>query len=232
MLCCLPLAIRGRHQIVHALIAILFCGCSTYLAQQNGPLAELLENPTSSPVFFDLEQDLVPVDAQGFIAVHGNLQTNFILDEYQVQAGQRPDQNRPADIVLLAMLSEEPKALDPQHIQIIARITKDHPLEPKRQRLIGYLRPAPTEVLAALIDIQGPQHQIEANHPDGQDAKHMAQPILPKGAILDTLQLPSPQILQFRSILAMALGMLSLSLLVVAARRKNSLEKTTIVPES
>src|SRR5690606_33239405 len=122
----------------------------------------------------DLREAPLPDPVPPWIEVSGHFHSGWLLDEYAVEAGDRPDQSTPAAAVLVPSVGSEAEVVALDGPIVIARV------EPARARLVGVqtirgrTSVASPEILEVLVQVSG------AGDPAGV-----------RGVIVDTLD-PGP----------------------------------------
>lgn len=120
---------------------------------------------------YDLRTATLPDPAPAWVELHGFFHDGFVLDEYAVADGDRPDQSRPAEAVLVPFAGTDEGVATLDGPIVIARV------EPARARLTGpqtirgRTRPASPEILAVLVRVEG-----------------VGDPARVRGVIVDTLE--------------------------------------------
>src|SRR5690606_33917818 len=91
--------------------------------------------------------------ATGFVEIRGHLFMDQHLDEYSVPAGERPDQNAPADFLLRLLLPRSDFTMHDEGRYVIARLPKDFVAgrDQGADLVRGELRPLSPELAAPLL---------------------------------------------------------------------------------
>lgn len=103
----------------------------------------------------DLTQDALTEPIPEWIEVRGFFHQGWILDEYAVADGQRPDQSKAASAVLVPFVGHDEDVVSLDGAIVIARV------EPARAGLVGpqtirgRTRPVPADILAVLVQVAG-----------------------------------------------------------------------------
>jgi len=124
--------------------------------------------------FVDLTEGALPDPPPRWLSARGYLHTATTLGEYDVPAGEHPDQSRPPVATLVPLLPKpEASALDPSAHVVIARVA-ELPTEAQDPLVLrGQTRPLPRDLLTTLVEVPAdlPVH----------------------GVLLDTLSIPRPR---------------------------------------
>lgn len=103
----------------------------------------------------DLRAAALPEPVPPWVELHGHFHDGWMLDEYAVEAGDRPDQSTPAAAVLVPFVGTEGEVAPLDGPIVIARV------EPARARLVGAqtirgrTSAASPEILAVLVQVAG-----------------------------------------------------------------------------
>lgn len=135
---------------------------------------------------YDLRAAAIPDDATGEVELTGHLRTDWMLDEYRVERGQRPDSARESSTVLAPLLGTKEDVVTHQGRVVVARLDRARAdgAATGVVTLRGELQPLPDELLTTLF----------ATNASGGNKGPGAKPI--RGVLLDTLAAPR----QMRSI--------------------------------
>ncbi|PRP92070.1 hypothetical protein ENSA5_51640 [Enhygromyxa salina] len=208
--CALPIVLAAESARGQALVG---AGLAAMAAASSPELPELLavtRDPDAMPVL-DLREAPVPEGQDGYVAVRGYLRTEWVVDEYQVADGDRPDQNEEAKAVLLPLLgtNEEIIAAD-EHLGrvIVARVSPRVAYGSPLVTLRGRLVPVGPEIVDSLFIVQVNDQGLAS----GVELR-------PKAVMLDTLDMPTRGQALTRTGLAGGAALLSLILLLLALPR-------------
>lgn len=135
---------------------------ATHQAPDTRALFEDRGPPESWPRF-DLTTAPLPADAKGFVRVRGFLRPELQLREFQVQEGERPDQNTTAHAVLMPLVNTEEGTIEVSGRVIIARVTERERLLPSLEEVRGELVAPPDGVSEILVPTAGPETAREVD---------------------------------------------------------------------
>jgi hypothetical protein len=197
--CALPIAVK-------ATTAAMAAAASPELPE----LLRVTGDPDAMPVH-DLREGPVPEHQDGYVAVRGYLRKDWVVDEYRVADGVRPDQNEPANAALLPLLGTNAvmiQADDQLGRVIVARVNPEQLEGPPLVTLRGRLAPVGAEIVDSLFSVQ-------------LDEKGLASEVSlrPKAIMLDTFDMPTRGQALTRTGLAVGASLLSLILLLLALPR-------------
>lgn len=136
------------------------------------------------------------------VQLQGYLRDEWVVDEYRVADGERPDQNRRAEAVLLPLLGTQAETVSAeQGLLVVARVRPELLEGPKLQTLRGRLGEVPPEIADSLFAVQG-----------GDPAQLRRPPTV----LLDTFELPTRAQALTRAALALGAALLGLILMLTA----------------
>jgi hypothetical protein len=170
----LALALAVRRLGLSLLVAAALAALATHQAAAGALAVRRAADPELWPLH-DLTVAAAPADAIGPARLRGVPHRQWILDEYRVGSGTRPDQNAPATAVLVPILGSERPVVSADAPIVVARVTDPERLGAGVVELRGELSPLPPGLLEALVDAAS------------TDAG--ASP--PVGLLLDTARTPS-----------------------------------------
>jgi hypothetical protein len=156
---------------------------------------------------FDLRSEAIPDDVTGEVELTGHLRTDWMLDEYRVERGKRPDSARESSTVLAPLLGTTEDVVTHAGRVVVARLDRERANGAASDvvTLRGELQPLPDELLTTLF----------ATHAKTDTKGDGSEPI--RGVLLDSLAPPR----QMRSIgsaltsaLLGAIGLLILALVL------------------
>jgi len=137
----------------------------------------------------DLRESGLPDDVEGFVTLTGHLRVEWMLDEYRVARGDRPDSARESATVLTPLLGTSEDVVKSQGRVVIARVDRTRAAKGGVVTLSGDLVPVADEVLETLFAVSA-RGETEAGGSEGAEGKAAVPPI--RGVMLDTLVVPSP----------------------------------------
>lgn len=214
--CALPIAVKTTTARAQALVG---AGLAAMAAASSPELPELLRitgDLDAMPVH-DLREGPVPETQAGYVAVQGYLRKEWVVDEYAVVEGERPDQNQAAKAVLLPLLGTNDAIIqtDAQLGRlIVARVSPAQIEGVPFTTLRGRLVPVGSEIVDSLFVIQLDDQ--------GFDSGVQLQP---EAVMLDTFDMPTRGQALTRTGLAVGASLLSLLLLVLAVPRSTEAPK-------
>lgn len=147
---------------------------SSHLAA--GAAAQMGATSVDEPRLHDLTLGQIPPGTRGPATVRGYLHADWIVDEYAVADGKRPDQTRRAPVVLVPLLGIREGAIGPDDTIVVARVTRGTESRTARVDLTGTLEPLHPQLLDTVVKAAG--------GPGGAGLH---------GVLLDTLDRPDPQ---------------------------------------
>ena len=116
------LALAAWHRRSIGLLALGYV-LAAVAALMTGPARFALERSTPSEFpFFDLSASPLPDDPPQFVAVHGYFRTEWVLDEYAVAPGERPDQSKAPPAALVPFAATEKDPVDLGSAIVVARV--------------------------------------------------------------------------------------------------------------
>ncbi len=124
---------------------------------------------------YDLASAPMPTSPPQYVAVTGVLRDGWTLAEYAVDAGDVPDQSRPAAAVLVPMTPTNDPTVRLQGAMVVVRVPTDTPRTTNRITLYGRTEPLDKALALTLVDLA-----------DGS-----ADDLV--GVLVDTLHLPQPR---------------------------------------
>src|SRR5262245_8379902 len=98
--CALPIAFRFAEQRSQALLGAALAGFAGLLAPD---VPDLIRATRELPVH-DLRDGPITAETGEWIVVRGYLRNEWMLDEYRVAEGERPDRNTPAPAIVVPLL--------------------------------------------------------------------------------------------------------------------------------
>lgn len=109
----LPIVLRASEARTQAVVGAALAAMA---AGSSPELPELLAltgaaEGEGAPIH-DLREGPLPDAAEGYVAVRGYLRDEWVVDEYRVADGQRPDQNEEAEAVLLPLLGTDAAVIE------------------------------------------------------------------------------------------------------------------------
>jgi hypothetical protein len=126
----------------------------------------------------DLALAPVPTSPPEYLAVTGVLRTGIVLDEYDVEDGDVPDQSRPATAVLVPVAPSRDPSVPMRGPLVVARVRPSELAgfaDGEATTLRGRAEPLQAELLATITDLAG-----TGDRPSS-------------GVLVDTLHVPSPR---------------------------------------
>ena len=169
----LPVVVVRRDQWFTAVLGGAMIAVATLVAP---PAMEDIKSgaPETWPLY-DLTESGIDEGAQGQVRVMGYLRTEWILDEYAVGEGDRPDLNTPAVARLVPLLGSLDRQIQADNRIVVARVHGTGALKTSKQEFSGTLRPLRPELLESLFATAGPKRDQL------------------RGLLLDTLEVPAVQ---------------------------------------
>jgi hypothetical protein len=151
---------------------------------------------------YDLREGAIPDDASGEVELVGHLRTDWMLDEYRVQRGQRPDSARESEVVLAPLLGTTEDLVTHTGRVVVARLDRSRAGEPGSAvvTIRGELVPIADELLATLFAT----HAAETS----EDS-----PI--RGVMLDTLAPPAAMRAIGNALTSAVLGLIGIAVFAV-----------------
>lgn len=110
---------------------------------------------------FDLTQDEIPTPTQGYVEITGYLHDQWVLDEYRLEDGDRPNQNNEADFVLTPIIGTREAVIrsdDGSAYVVVARISCGELARigsASRVTLKGKMDSIDSEVIGTLVTVDG-----------------------------------------------------------------------------
>ena len=157
MLAMVAMVFRPRVPLAVVLAAAL-AGVAAFLGARAAPeftraIGEAPGIGASEAQRYDITEGPLPDDATGLVEIRGHLFMEQHLDEYAVPAGERPDQNAPADFLLRLLLPRAEFTVHESGRYLVARLPRDY--EPLREGgadvVRGQLRPLSPELAVPLL---------------------------------------------------------------------------------
>lgn len=214
--CAVPVVVAAGEQRTQALAGAALAGLATAASPE---VPALLEITGEAPAVHDLrEAPLHPGAARSarFLAVRGYLREAWVVDEYRVAPGERPDQNRAAEAVFVPLLGTEAEvvAISELGLLVVARVEPGRGDASGVVTLRGRVEPAPPAILDALVTPQS------SAGPPGSTPVASAAAERPEAIVLDTLAVPTRAQALTRAALAAAAAALALLCLLFALPRR------------
>lgn len=103
----------------------------------------------------DLRTDAVPPTLEGPVAVTGLLREEWTLAEYAVPQGALPDQDAPAEAILVPLLGVEEGPVPLRDAVVVVRIRPGTEHAPGPRTLRGLAQPLDPELLSAFVQASG-----------------------------------------------------------------------------
>ena len=204
----LPIVLRAgearTQAVVGAALAAMAAGSSPAV-----PELMALTGDVDALEVHDLLAAPLPDTAEGYVAVRGYLRREWVVDEYRVADGQRPDQNEEADAVLLPLLGTDAEVIEADAALgrvIVARVRPAELRGPALVTLRGRLAPVSQEIVESLFVIQLDERGFASG----------VEPPRPRGIMLDTLDVPTRGQAITRAALAGGAALLGLIALLFA----------------
>jgi hypothetical protein len=207
----LPLVLAAKHARGQALIG---AGLAALAAAATPELPEqfAITRDEQTLVIHDLREGPLPAEQHGHVAVRGFLRSDWQVDEYRVQPGERPDQNEQAEAVLVPLLGTDAAIIEVEGSElervIVARVAPTQLGTRSLVTLRGRLGPVSPEIVDSLFAVQ-----IDAK------GRANATMLRPDAVLLDTLDVPTRGQAITRLLLAIAAGVLGLVLLWLSLPR-------------
>ncbi|WP_146658078.1 hypothetical protein [Enhygromyxa salina] len=211
--CALPIAVKATTARAQALVG---AGLAAMAAASSPELPELLRitgDPDAMPVH-DLREGPLPEQQDGYVAVRGYLRKEWVVDEYRVAEGARPDQNEAAKAALLPLLGTSALTIEADEQLgrvIVARVSPAQLPGASLVTLRGRLAPVGPEIVDSLFSVQ----LDEEGFASGVQLR-------PKAVMLDTFDMPTRGQALTRTGLAVGASLLSLVLLLLALPRASA----------
>lgn len=166
-------------------------------------------------VIHDLREGPLPAEQRGYVTVRGFLRSDWQVDEYRVERGQRPDQNEQADAVLVPLLGTNAAVIEVEGAElqrvIVARVSPAQLGVRSLVTLRGRLGPVSPEIVDSLFAVQVDEKGLAS-----------ATGLRPEAVLLDTLEVPTRGQAITRLALALASALLGFGLLWLSVPRKRS----------
>jgi hypothetical protein len=105
----------------------------------------------------DLREASLPDPVPPWIELRGHFHDGWLLDEYAVEAGDRPDQSKPAEAVLVPFVGSDAEVVALEGPIVIARVQPAQARLVGAQTIRGRTRAASPEILAVLVQVAGVQ---------------------------------------------------------------------------
>jgi len=213
----LPIVLAAKQTRTQALFGAALAAMAAASTPGLPQLLRITGSDDALPVH-DLREGLLPETKAGYAAVRGYLQPEWVVDEYAVAEGARPDQNQAPKAVLLPLLGsdQEVTAVSAGGRVVIARVNPER-VKPTLVTLRGRLVPAEREIVESLFLIQ---------RQDGASDQPAAEQIAaaPPAVMLDTFDMPTRGQALTRLGLALGASALALVLLLLAIPRASQTE--------
>lgn len=211
--CTLPIVHAARDARVQIVVAAGLAAMATAMSPEVPELLAVTGDIEAMSVH-DLREAPLPPWQDGYVAVRGYLLSDWVVDEYRPEQGQRPDQDQTPRAVLLPLLGTDAQALDAATIGrvVVARVRPDRLDGPQVVTLRGHLGPVDAEIVESLFVVQGL---------GGGPAS-----TTPEAVLLDTLDLPTRSQALTRAALVGGAALLSLILLMFAIPRSKPTSDT------
>jgi hypothetical protein len=206
----LPIAVKTKTARTQALVG---AGLAAMAAASSPELPELLRitgDVDAMPVH-DLRDGPVPEAQDGYVAVRGYLRKEWVVDEYRVADGDRPNQNEAAAAQLLPLLGSSEAIIQADENLgrvIVARVSPEQVQGPALVTLRGRLAPVGAEIVDSLFAVQVDEHGLASG-----------VQLRPKAIMLDTFDMPTRGQALTRTGLAIGASLLGLVLLLLAVPR-------------
>ncbi len=152
--------------------AILACTAGMLAMEAHRQAAEQAQIAGAPAV--DLTQGPMPSPAPPAVTVSGHFRQGWILDEYAVEPGQRPDQSKEATAVLVPFVGDTGDVLRLEGPIVIARVEPARARMTGKQTITGPTTAAPPEILEVLVQVTG-----------------VDDPTKVQGVVVDTLARPN-----------------------------------------
>ena len=133
--------------------AILACTAGMLAMEAHRRAAEEAQIAAAPTV--DLTEAAMPSPAPAAVTVSGFFRQGWILDEYAVEPGQRPDQSTEAAAVLVPFVGQTGDVLQLTGPIVIARVEPARSRMTGKQTITGTTSPAPAEILEVLVQVTG-----------------------------------------------------------------------------
>lgn len=201
--CAVPIIVVAKEHRGQAILGAALAAMAAGLSPDVPELLALTGDEDSMPVQ-DLRVSPLPrsrAHSRDYVAVRGYVRREWMVDEYGVAEGERPDQNEAARAVLLPLLGTRDDAVvDRGGVVVVARVSPERVEQGDLQTLTGRLGPVSDEIRDALFMVQGG----EAGDAD--------VPVV----MLDTLDVPTRGQAWTRTGLAIGAALLALVVLLTA----------------
>ena len=191
----------GARQRGLALIGVALAAVSTLVGQVAHDLLPVT-GMGGSIVQIDLRETTFPDAAPRFARVQGFFRDQWLLDEYAVADGSRPDQSKTADAVLVPFVGTQAEVVELDGPVVVARVAADAQRGTQPASIEGRVEPLPDALLGTLVAVVAP---------GGADVEV-------RGVLVDTLQMPSASEAWTRVVLWLLLAGGSVGSLWMAAR--------------
>ena len=207
----LPLVLAAKQQRGQAVIGAALAAMAAAASPELPELLRMTGDPEALPIV-DLREGPATLEPGDFARVRGFLRPQWQVDEYQVAAGQRPDQNEQAKAVLVPLLGSNAEVIeigaDELGRVIVARVDPAQLGTPGLVTLRGRIGPVAPDIVDSLFAVQ-----VAA------DGLATATELRPDAVLLDTLDLPTRAQALTRTGLAVGASLLALVLLLLALPR-------------
>lgn len=127
----------------------------TMLAVMAGLAAPQLPVELSDEQAFDLRTDSVPPELEGRVAVTGFFRAERTMAEYAVPEGALPQQDGPAEAVLVPLLGVESEAVPLRDVLVVARVRPGAERKGGLQTVRGLAQALDDELLAVFVQSSG-----------------------------------------------------------------------------
>ena len=192
----------GARQRGLALVGVVLAAVGTLVGQVAHDLIPLT-GLGGSVAEVDLREQPFPDTAPRFARVQGHFRDEWLLDEYAVAEGGRPDQSKQADAVLIPFVGTTAEVVELDGAVVVARVAAEAPRGAQLATIEGRVEPLPEALLSTLVAVVTPA---------GGGAPQV------RGIIVDTLAMPSPAEAWTRLVLWLLLATGGLGSLWAAAR--------------
>lgn len=146
-------AIRRQRFGTILLGAILACTAGLLALEGHSRAAQRAQLEGAAAV--DLTQGPMPTPVPNPVTVTGHFHQGWILDEYGVEPGERPDQSQEADAVLVPFVGLPGEVMKLDGPIVIARVEPARASMTGPQTITGTTTPAPAEILDVLVRVAG-----------------------------------------------------------------------------
>jgi hypothetical protein len=199
-----PLIIARPKALLSLAIVAGLAALSAATVLDAGALMRITADPDDWPAY-DLTQEALPDEAEGYVSVRGHLRDEWTLDEYRVEEGGRPNQNEDAAAELVPLLGTDEMLVAPEGRIIIARVAKDPGRAKGLTALRGKLEPLPEGILTSLVHF-GPEVDKASV----------------EGVMLDATRVPTRQQAWTQAAIALVASLLALALAWLALGDKSA----------